>query len=109
MSIERRNLLKAYGAELVLTEGAKGMSGAIAKAEELAKEIPNAFIPGQFDNPANPEIHRENNRSGKSGKTPRGPLIFLVSGVGTGGTLTGTGEYLKAKKTRCEGGGGGTR
>lgn len=97
MSVERRQIMKAYGAELVLTEGAKGMSGAIAKADELAKEIPDSFIPGQFVNPANPQAHFDSTGPEIFADTD-GDVDYFVAGVGTGGTITGVGKFLKSKK-----------
>ena len=97
MSVERRNILKAYGAEIVLTQGVKGMKGAIERAKELAEEIPGGFIPGQFENPANPEAHRRTTGP-EIWQDTDGEVDFFVAGVGTGGTISGTGEYLKSQK-----------
>lgn len=101
MSVERRNILKAYGAQIVLTEGAKGMAGAIAKAEELAKEIPGSFLAGQFDNPANPKAHILSTGP-EIWEDTEGEVDILVASVGTGGTITGTGEYLKSKNPKIQ-------
>lgn len=101
MSVERRRLMRAYGAELVLTEGAKGMKGAIAKAEALAREIPNSFLPGQFTNPANPEIHRQTTGP-EIFRDTDGQVDIFVAGVGTGGTITGVGAYLKSRKPEIQ-------
>ena len=101
MSVERRNLLKAYGAKIVLTDGSMGMAGAIEKAEELQKEIPDSMIAGQFDNPANPRMHRETTGPEVWSDTD-GKVDILVAGVGTGGTITGIGEYLKSKNPKVQ-------